>query len=106
MVTKEATVSYSLTVTAARGDLKQALGDEVARIEQQSTEAADERTDHLTAALVVLDRMLEAVGRPEDDVIVSIIGHANPDHAPAEDWANEQLTISVTARPVTTDKET
>lgn len=93
-------MSYSLSATAPRNEIRKALADEIAKIEQTDTRVFDERNDHLTAAMVVVDRLLEAVGRPEDQVTVSITGHANADHAPAPDWANEFLTITVNAVPV------
>jgi hypothetical protein len=98
-------MSYSFSATANRAGLHKALGDEVAKVEQTDQRVADERNDHLVAALVVVDRLAEAVGRPEDDIAVSVSGHANPDHAPAEGWADEAISITVAARPVTDTKE-
>ena len=91
-------MSYNASVIANRDELHAKLGEAVAAVEHQPSDAHDERNDHLTAALTVLDRILEAVGRPEDDVSVTIAGHANPGHAPREGWSGDQLTIIVMAK--------
>jgi hypothetical protein len=42
----------------------------------------------------------EAVGDPEHNIFaVSLNGHANPGHVPAEGYANDMITISVSQAP-------
>lgn len=92
-------MSYSFTVTAPRGDLRSKLDEAVAVVERSETDANEERHEHLVAALGCVHDLVDAVGRPEDDVFVSVSGHANPDHAPRGGWADEVITINVTAKP-------
>lgn len=37
-----------------------------------------------------------AVGDPKGKFEVAMSGHANPDHAPRQGWANDQVVISIT----------
>jgi len=65
------------------------LSDEV-RVEQRA---------QLDAAIEAARSLAKVVGRPTDRVVVTMSGHANPDHAPRSGWANECITVSVTACP-------
>lgn len=58
-----------------------------------------ETRDQYEAAQLAAQLLAKAVGRPGDEVSVTLGGHANPDHAPRQGWANETVTVSVSARP-------
>lgn len=92
-------MSYSFTVAAPRGELRTKLDEAVAVVERSDTDADEERREHLVAALGCVHDLVDAVGRSDDDVFVSVSGHANPDHAPRGGWADEVITINVTAKP-------
>lgn len=55
--------------------------------------------DQEQAAAFAAAILAHSVGRPTDDVVVTMSGHANPDHAPTPGWADEFVTITVTAKP-------
>ncbi len=59
-------------------------------------QAAAEQID---AVLEALENLAGVVGRPGDKLIVSLSGHANPDHGPCEGWADERISITITAHP-------
>lgn len=44
-----------------------------------------------------------AVGGTDKHFNVSLSGHANPDHEPAEGWANDCITVSVAQITVATE---
>lgn len=62
-------------------------------------EVDQEQTEQIDVAIAAAKLLAGAVGRPGDEVFVSISGHANPGHAPKEGWSNETVTVSVTAKP-------
>lgn len=64
-----------------------------------SDEVESEQGQQFTAAMNAVRALVDAVGRPEDEVSVSLMGHANPGHGPREGWANETITITVRAHP-------
>lgn len=92
-------MSYSFTVTAPRSTLRNELGEAVAKVEQTDTGVAEERGQQLVAFFNAIDELADAIGQPDDDIFVSVTGHANPGHAPRDGWADEFITISVAARP-------
>lgn len=52
--------------------------------------------EQLEAALHVADILAEVVGGPDSMVVVSIGGHANPDHqSNYEGWSDETIHVSV-----------
>jgi hypothetical protein len=59
---------------------------------------AEQRAQFETATEVA-KALAEVVGRPGDKVIVTLSGHANPDHGQREGWANEVVTVCVYAIP-------
>lgn len=66
---------------------------------QLSDNVEAEQRQQFEAAVQAAKALAEVVGRPGDEVIVTISGHANPDHAPRPGWANETVTVSVSATP-------
>lgn len=58
-----------------------------------------EQREQFEGALKVVEALARVVGRPEDAVLVSISGHANPAHGPRSGWANEFVAITVSAKP-------
>lgn len=55
--------------------------------------------DQIKAAHKAVAALLKAVGRKGDQYRVTISGHANPDHAPLESWADEMITVTVAQVP-------
>lgn len=55
--------------------------------------------DQQAAAVEAAALLARACGRPGDQVYVSLSGHANLDHAPAAGWADELITVTVSAAP-------
>jgi hypothetical protein len=62
-------------------------------------DAADAVSEHVTAIHEAAMRLAEVVGRPEDNVSVHVSGHANPGHGPRDGYADEMITLTVTAKP-------
>jgi hypothetical protein len=61
-----------------------------------------EQQAQLDAATEAARALAQVVGRPDDLVQVSLTGHANPSHAPRQGWADEMVTVTVSARPAST----
>jgi len=57
-----------------------------------------EQREQFAAAVEAAKALAGVVGREGDAVIVNISGHANPGHGPREGWANETITVRVTAQ--------
>lgn len=72
----------SLTLTPSYDD-----ADE--QVQEQMSVAADAATKIIASG---------AVGGPGKEYHVFVSGHANPDHKPAEGWANDGVTVSVSQR--------
>lgn len=51
--------------------------------------------DHFTAIVDAVTSLLRFVGRDDDTVRVTISGHANPGHAPADGYADEFIRVLV-----------
>lgn len=64
-----------------------------------SPDVATEQHEQYQVAMEVAEQLAKVVGRPGDKVIVTLSGHANPGHAPRQGWANEVVTVSVSAVP-------
>lgn len=62
------------------------------------TVAAESRHQY-AAAVEAAKALAEVVGRVDDLVYINLTGHANPDHAPRDGWADETITITVSAAP-------
>ena len=60
-----------------------------------------EQGEQVAAAVEAAKLLVAVVGRPEDQVIVVLNGHANPGHGPRAGWSDETITISVSAVPKT-----
>jgi hypothetical protein len=61
-----------------------------------------EQRAQIDAAVEAARALAAVVGRSDDEVHVTLTGHANPSRAPRAGWANETITVTVTARPVAT----
>lgn len=59
--------------------------------------------EQFEAAKEAVSILVSAIGRDNDQVTVSMSGHANPDHAPHEAFADETISITVSARPAKID---
>jgi hypothetical protein len=64
-----------------------------------ASDVFDEQSDQFEAAVDAARALAKAVGRPEDEVYVTLSGHANPEHGPRPGWADEMITVSISARP-------
>lgn len=53
-----------------------------------------QRSQYLAVARAVRD-LAAAIGRPEDEIAVEVIGHANPGHRPVKGWSNEFIQLTV-----------
>jgi hypothetical protein len=58
-----------------------------------------EQAEQFEAAKKAAAALAEAVGRPDDEVQVTMVGHANPEHAPQQGWSPEAITVTVVAKP-------
>jgi hypothetical protein len=60
----------------------------------------DAPAEQLVAARSLVYDLIEkgAVGNSSKTFNVTLSGHANPDHEPAEGWANDMVSISVSQR--------
>ena len=60
-------------------------------------ETNDEAAEQFVAAAALAGQVIDSgVVGYESDYIISVSGHANPDHKPAEGWANDYVNIQVT----------
>lgn len=93
-------MSYSVQIPASdKGGLAKALGSAKMHDEHDGAHAAGEGDAQLEAIYAAVEDLAKVVGRPEDQVIVEIAGHANPDHAPAWLLSNEVLHLTIRAVP-------
>ena len=74
------------------------VGDDAIPV-PSNVEPGSEADDQFRAATSFLRSLALAVGRPGDHVTIAVSGHANPGHAPASGYAEETVTITVTAVP-------
>jgi hypothetical protein len=68
-------------------------------LEQPPSSDVVEQGEQFAAALEAAKLLAAAVGRPDDQVLVNLSGHANPGHGPCAGWSDEAITISVSAVP-------
>lgn len=68
-------------------------------VPQLSDDVAEEQGAQFEAALDAARKLAAVVGRPDDPVTVTLHGHANPGHGPRTGWANETVTVVVSACP-------
>lgn len=64
-----------------------------------SEDVKDEQAAQVAAAVDAAKALAAVVGRSDDRVVVTMSGHANPGHAPRLGWANECITVTVSAVP-------
>jgi hypothetical protein len=92
-------VSYDLNLPATRKDqLEAALSGAVLQHEV-GAEPSREADEHWAAIKDAVLALAAATGRPDDEVVVEVAGHANPGHAPLEGTANEVTYVVVRAVP-------
>lgn len=92
-------MSFSLSTSAPRESVKDAVMEEAAK---QISLAPVEHQPGVAAACVEAANLAEAwAGQLGDEyagVYVSVSGHANAGRQPSEEWADESLTVSLSAR--------
>lgn len=105
-------MSYSLSIPATpRADVADRLLAEAMRymaeqVEPSEWQPTDEVRHHLVAAVAAVAPLATSIGRDEDSLLVTISGHANPDHAPTEGYSDECVTVSVSvAKPAVAEAE-
>ncbi len=55
--------------------------------------------EHIAMAKRVATMLADVIGLPDDPVMVSMSGHANPGHAPLEGSGREFIRVTVAAHP-------
>lgn len=89
-------MSWSISASAKFAELDDALD---AAFEEHAKRAlvADETRHQFEVARSCALRIAAngAVGNVTKNLIVTLSGHANPDHEPASGYANDQITVSV-----------
>jgi hypothetical protein len=90
-------MSYSLSLHAAKQDLadESSATTEAITAYQPPGPQVDEARNHLRVVAEVVPALVAAVGTDDDHVHISISGHANVDHKPADGWADEFVTVTV-----------
>jgi hypothetical protein len=83
-------MSWTIAVRGVRSE----LGDAIYAAEPSGNEGP-ERDEQVAAAKAAAKWMLGATGRDNDDVSISLYGHANPDHGPRDGYSNETITVTV-----------
>jgi hypothetical protein len=69
----------------------------VTEVHRSNLDSEEHQHQHDAALMAAVQALTTgAVGRPEKTYDVSISGHSNPDHEPAEGWANDFISIQVT----------
>lgn len=72
---------------------------EAPAVNEQTDGLAEAQTEQASRAYEAAALLAQQVGRPEDQVVVTMSGHANPGHAPRDGWSDETITVTVSARP-------
>lgn len=85
---------------------KDQIGSLEAPAANNDPDAQASQDEQFAEALLVAQELATVIGRPHDQVSVSLSGHANTDHAPHPGWADECITISISARPAPADEPT
>lgn len=93
-------MSYSITATGDQRQIQKTLRD--AADNYKFNHAEKESKEHVNAAVSAALNLVKVVGKTDDYLMVSINGHANPDHGKVEGWSDEDLTVSISQvmRPV------
>lgn len=83
-------------------DVEDKLTDEIdryfAQYEPESHASLTESKAAAAAAIRAAVDILDAGVVGTRNVNVSISGHANPNHEPAEGWSNDGITVTITQR--------
>lgn len=87
-------MSFNFTATTARADVEVEVGAAAERYEPGEY-APEEVHEILVNVPAIAQAAADAIGQPGDRVLVSVSGHANPDHGKADGYSNEHLTVSV-----------
>ena len=90
-------MSYSFSATGNRSNIVDAVREQgEAAVTQFNDPPAEEAVrDHVKSAATAVEVIVETLGRPDDELSVSVSGHANPGHAPREGWSNESCSVQV-----------
>lgn len=102
-------MSYSFqTETVEKDQVQDAILDAVRGQSLASAESGQASFvgDHVEAVMAAVGPLVQAAGRPEDQVKVRVVGHANVDHAPQEGWADEQIQVTIEVVPAAGPVET
>ena len=86
-------MSWSASFTLRAGDTEPREDD----LELSNVNEVDEHLEQFREALAAAFGILLSgvVGNRDKDYRVVMTGHGNPDHEPAEGWANDGLNLSI-----------
>lgn len=85
-------MSWSVSGTVAKSRLNVDLGEPSFADDEEVRPAQDEQ---YYRAMRAAEHLIEAVGRPDQKVAVTLSGHANPNHGEREGYSLEYVTVSV-----------
>lgn len=94
-------MSYSMTAgpftkgELGADDIEAALKERAATIPDGEGTPAKEIDEHLTASARAISHILEVLGVDEDQVTVSLSGHADPGHEQRPNWSPEFVQLQV-----------
>lgn len=91
-------MSYSLSLTASKGDVAGQVDEKISGYTPPGPQATEAR-EHLAKIAEVVPQLAEVLGVPDDQLQISISGHANVGHDHASDWAAEFITVTIGVVP-------
>lgn len=87
-------MSYTLSAFATKAEIADTATVVIAGYEPAGP-ATDEATEHLDAVSGIVAQLTQVIGTDDDTLHVSISGHANTGHRPADGWGDEFVTVTV-----------
>lgn len=91
-------MSYTLSLTAAKNDLAGQVDEKIGAYTPPGSQATEAR-EHLAKIAEVVPQLAEVIGVADDQLQISISGHANVGHDHASDWAAEFVTLTIGVVP-------
>jgi hypothetical protein len=91
-------MSYGTDTTAPKTDAGDAIAAKIADYTLSGPGEAEAR-EHLAAAAEAGKILAAVIGTDDDELVVRVSGHANPQHKPTEGWADEFVQVIVARVP-------